>query len=305
MNWQAWLLALGAMLLLGSVAWLYSVWRRDVSIVDSLWSLFFLLAALIFAATAPGLGARGLLLLVLVAVWPVRLSAYITLRNWGHPEDYRYQAIRANNGPRFWLKSWYIVFGLQAVLAWIICLPLLPAISVPAESGWLDAVALLLFLTGFVFEAGGDYQLARFKADPNNKGRVLDSGLWRYTRHPNYFGEFCIWWAIYLFAVASGAWWSIASPLLMTFLLLRVSGVAMLEKPSATGAPTMSVTSCAPMHFFRVRDAQSATLWEQDNESNCDHQNTGWTCSRRIVYFRSRRIPGCDRQCLELQGLPG
>lgn len=237
MNWQTWLLALGAMLLLGSVAWLYSVWRRDVSIVDSLWSLFFLLAALIFAAIAPGLGDRGLLLLVLVAAWSIRLSAYITLRNWGHPEDYRYQAIRANNEPRFWLKSWYIVFGLQAVLAWIICLPLLPAISIPAALGWLDAVALLLFVTGFVFEAVGDYQLARFKADGNNKGRVLDSGLWRYTRHPNYFGEFCIWWAFYLFAVASGAWWSIASPLLMTFLLLRVSGVAMLEKTISDRRP--------------------------------------------------------------------
>jgi steroid 5-alpha reductase family enzyme len=229
-NWQTWLLALGAMLLLGSVAWLYSVWRRDVSIVDSLWSLFFLLAALIFAATTPGLGARGLLLLVLVAVWSIRLSMYITQRKWGHPEDYRYQAIRANNEPRFWLKSWYIVFGLQAVLAWIICLPLLPAITVPAALGWLDTVALLLFLTGLLFEAGGDYQLARFKRDSNNKGRVLDSGLWRYTRHPNYFCDFCIWWAFYLFAVASGAWWTIASPLLMTFLLLRVSGVAMLEK---------------------------------------------------------------------------
>jgi len=236
-NWQVYFLALGAMLLLGSVAWLYSVWRSDVSIVDSLWSLFFLLAALIFAATAPEPGARGLLLLVLVMLWSIRLSAYITLRNWGHPEDYRYQAIRANNEPRFWLKSWYIVFGLQAVLAWIICLPLLPAISVPAAPGWLDAVALVLFLTGFVFETGGDYQLARFKADGNNKGRVLDSGLWRYTRHPNYFGEFCISWAFYLIAVASGAWWSIVSPLLMTFLLLRVSGVAMLEKTISERRP--------------------------------------------------------------------
>lgn len=230
MNWHAYLLAFAAMLLLGSFAWLYSVWRQDVSIVDSLWSLFFLLAALVFATTTPELGVRGLLLLVLVAIWSIRLSTYITLRNWGHPEDYRYQTIRANNEPHFWLKSWYIVFGLQAVLAWIISLPLLPAISVPAAPGWLDAAALLLFVTGLVFEAGGDFQLARFKADSNNKGRVLDSGLWRYTRHPNYFGDFCIWWAFYLFALGSGAWWSIASPLLMSFLLLKVSGVAMLEK---------------------------------------------------------------------------
>jgi steroid 5-alpha reductase family enzyme len=236
-NWHAYLLALAAMLLLGSGAWLYSVWRRNVSVVDSLWSLFFLLAALIFAGITTGPGARGLLVLALVAIWSMRLSVYITWRNRDAPEDYRYQTIRANNEPNFWLKSWYIVFGLQAALAWIICLPLLPAISATTPPGWLDAAALLLFCTGLLFEAGGDYQLARFKADSKNKGRVLDSGFWRYTRHPNYFGDFCIWWAFYLFAVAGGAWWSVASPLLMSLLLLKVSGVAMLEKTISERRP--------------------------------------------------------------------
>lgn len=237
MNLHIYLLALAAMLIFASVAWIYSVLRSDVSIVDSLWSLFFLLGSVVFASTAGELSERGVLLLVLVAVWSLRLSTYITLRNRGEPEDYRYQTIRANNEPHFWLKSWYIVFGLQAALAWIICLPLLPAITVVSPLGWLDAVALLLFLVGLSFEAGGDYQLARFKADPANKGRVLDTGLWRYTRHPNYFGDFCIWWAFYLFAVAVGAWWSIVAPLLMSLLLLKVSGVAMLERTIASRRP--------------------------------------------------------------------
>lgn len=224
------MIALYLILLGGVAAWLVSVVRKDVSIVDSLWSLFFLLAASVFAFMAQPLSERALIVLGLVAIWALRLSIYITARNWGEAEDYRYQQIRANNEPGFTFKSLYIVFGLQGVLAWIIALPLLPAITTNAPLGILDGLAIALWLVGFVFEAGGDYQLSRFRADPANKGRVLDTGLWRYTRHPNYFGDFCIWWAFYLFALSAGGWWSVAAPLLMSFLLLKVSGVAMLEK---------------------------------------------------------------------------
>lgn len=221
--------ALVVIVVIGIVGWLFSVARKDVSFVDSLWSLFFLVAAIVFAIEAQPLSDRGTLVLVLVAVWSLRLSIYITARNWGAPEDYRYRSIRANNEPGFAFKSLFIVFGLQGVLAWIISLPLLPSIASPSALGPIDAIAALLWLLGFVFEAGGDYQLSRFKRRADSKGRVLDTGLWRYTRHPNYFGDFCIWWSFYLFAVAGGGWWSIVSPLLMSFLLLRVSGVAMLE----------------------------------------------------------------------------
>ena len=227
---HSYLVALYVIMLGGVIAWLSSLARRDVSFVDSLWSLFFLLAAIVFAYPSQPLSGRALIVLVLVAIWSLRLSIFITARNWGEPEDYRYRAIRANNEPHFEYKSLLIVFGLQGLLAWIIALPLLPAISSAAPLGVLDLAAAILWLTGFVFEAGGDYQLAQFKRNPDSKGRVLDSGLWRHTRHPNYFGDFCIWWAFYLFAVAAGGWWSIVSPLLMSFLLLRVSGVAMLEK---------------------------------------------------------------------------
>jgi steroid 5-alpha reductase family enzyme len=209
---SVYLLALGAILLIGTLAWVLSILVNDVSFVDSLWSLFFLLAAVIFAFDAEILSDRAWLVLGLVAIWALRLSLHITIRNWGEPEDYRYQKIRANNEPGFAVKSIYIVFGLQGVLAWIVAAPLLPAISASATLGILDGLAAVLWLAGFIFEAVGDYQLSRFQANANNKNQVLNTGLWRYTRHPNYFGEFCIWWAFWLFAVAAGAWWTVFSP---------------------------------------------------------------------------------------------
>jgi len=231
------LIALFVILVVGVASWVLSVIKRDVSFVDSLWSLFFLVAAAVFALAAEPLSIKGKLVLVLVAIWALRLSIYITARNWGEPEDYRYQSIRANNEPGFTFKSLYIVFGLQGVLAWLVALPLLPAITSGSAVNWIDGVAVALWLVGFVFEAGGDYQLSRFKARADSKGQVLDTGLWRYTRHPNYFGDFCIWWSFYLFAVASGGWWSILSPLLMSLLLLKVSGVAMLENTISERRP--------------------------------------------------------------------
>ena len=230
MDLPAYLFALALILGVAVAAWVVSVMIRNVAFVDSLWSLFFLIAAVVFAVEAAPLSARGLLVTLLVAVWALRLSLYIAARNWGEPEDYRYRKIRENNEPGFAFKSLYVVFGLQGILAWIIAMPLLPAIMNRGGIGPLEIVAAALWLVGFIFEAGGDYQLAKFKGDESNKGRVLSTGLWRYTRHPNYFGDFCIWWAFYLFAYAAGGWWTIVSPLLMSFLLLKVSGVAMLEK---------------------------------------------------------------------------
>ena len=221
---------LAVALMIAVAAWLVSIPKRDVSFVDSLWSLFFLAMMLTYLLQAPGVVERAYVVLFLVTVWAVRLSVFITLRDWGGPEDRRYQQIRADNEPRFWVKSLYIVFGLQAVLAWITSLPLLGVVLGATPLGWLDLAATALWLIGFGFESIGDQQLASFKAAPSNRGRVLDQGLWRYTRHPNYFGEACIWWAFYLFALSAGAWWSIVGPVVVTFLLLRVSGVALLEK---------------------------------------------------------------------------
>jgi len=228
-NLNAYLLALALITAIGVTAWGVSLKLRNVSIVDSLWSLMFVLAATAYLSTASETGPRAWLVLVLVSVWAVRLSAHITWRNWGEGEDYRYREIRKKNEPNFDVKSLYIVFGLQGVLASIVSLPLMVAIMGQAEIGLLDILGVLLWAIGFLFEAGGDYQLARFRANNKNQGRVLDTGFWRYTRHPNYFGDFCVWWGFYLIALSAGGWWSMVSPLLMSFLLLKISGVAMLE----------------------------------------------------------------------------
>jgi steroid 5-alpha reductase family enzyme len=218
-----------AIFVVAIAAWLVSLRIDDVSIVDSLWAVLILLPAACAALLLPA-GPRAACVLAMAAVWGARLSGYITWRNWGEGEDHRYRAIRARNEPGFRWKSLYLVFGLQGVLAWVVSAPLLVAVASSAPYHWLDAAGVLLFAVGFLFEAFGDLQLARFRADPASRGKVLDSGLWRYTRHPNYFGEFCIWWGFFLMALAAGGAWTIVSPVLMTILLLRVSGVALLEK---------------------------------------------------------------------------
>jgi len=223
------LAALVVILLFSISGWLLSLMRRDVSIVDSLWSLFFLIGLLVYAAYVTP-GPRLGLMFALVSLWAIRLSAYLTWRNWGEPEDRRYQAIRDRNQPGFSWKSLYLVFGLQGILAWLIAMPLFAAASGTNPLGLLDLTGVVLWIIGFVFETVGDWQLSRFRADPANRGKVLATGLWRYTRHPNYFGEATLWWGYFLIAAGSGGWWTVLAPILMTFLLLRVSGVTLLEQ---------------------------------------------------------------------------
>lgn len=212
------------------VGWAVSFVKGDVSIVDILWSLLILGAGLAFAAALPERGPRAVFVLVLAALWALRLSAHITWRNHGAPEDHRYRAIRARNQPHFEWKSLYLVFILQAVLAWIVSMPLAAAIAGGAEFGWLDLAGAALVLFGVAFESVADWQLAQFLQHRNSSGAVMDRGLWRFTRHPNYFGEWCVWWGFFLIAGAAGGWWAMVSPLLMSVLLLKVSGVGLLEK---------------------------------------------------------------------------
>ena len=220
------------------VLWIASRIKKDVGIVDSFWSLMILAAGLCFLFfSETKITERNGIVLLLLSVWAIRLAVHITWRNWGQEEDSRYQAIRKNNQPNFEFKSLYIVFLLQAFLAVIVALPLMSIFNSNNELNNLDYIALMFWITGMFFETVGDLQLARFKASKRTQGKVLDSGLWRYSRHPNYFGEFCIWWGFFLFAVASGHWWSIVSPLLMTILLLKVSGVSLLESTIAERRP--------------------------------------------------------------------
>jgi steroid 5-alpha reductase family enzyme len=219
---------------LALLTWAVSLARRDVSLVDRVWSLMIVAAGLAYAALLPAQSNwRGPAMLAVAGVWALRLSAYISWRNWGHGEDRRYQAIRARNQPHFEWKSLYLVFALQAVLAWVVAMPFLAALQGARPPGWIDMVGLALAVFGVVFEAVGDAQMARFKADAAHRGQVMDRGLWRYTRHPNYFGEACVWWGLWLMAASSGGWGGLAaivSPLLMTVLLLKVSGVRLLEQ---------------------------------------------------------------------------
>jgi len=214
----------------GGLAWAIATARRYVGLVDIFWPIFFVVGAAVYATATPSLDARAVLVLLLVTGWALRLSIYLAVRNWNAPEDHRYRAIRERNDPGFTWKSIYLVFGLQAMLAWIISAPLAAAIGSAAPIGALDVFGAALIVFGIGFEAFADSQLAQFKADRANVGRVMDRGLWRYSRHPNYFGEFCVWWGLYAIAFSAGAWWTVFSPLFMTLLLLKISGVALLEK---------------------------------------------------------------------------
>jgi steroid 5-alpha reductase family enzyme len=223
-----------------SAVWLLSLLLRDSSIIDVFWGLGFVLACWIyFAATPDGYLPRKGLLTLLVTLWGLRLSLYILIRNWKRGEDYRYRQWRQAAGRSWWWRSYFKVFLLQGALLWLISTPLLAAqlSPSPARLTVLDILAVLVWGIGFFFETAGDWQLARFKADPGNRGRLLTSGIWRYTRHPNYFGDAAQWWGFYLFALATGGWWTIFSPLLVTVLLVKVSGAARLEKSLAENKP--------------------------------------------------------------------
>ncbi|MCP4077057.1 MAG: DUF1295 domain-containing protein [Gammaproteobacteria bacterium] len=242
--------ALPFIVIMGFITWLYSVKKQNVNSVDSLWSLMFLMAAMVYLFFNNSPEFREWIIFCLVALWSLRLSVHLTLRNWGHEEDRRYRQIRSNNEPGFKFKSLYIIFGLQGFLAWIISIPLLIALSSSTPLSWLDGIAMILWIIGFTFEALGDYQLVAFKRFTMNHNKVLDSGLWAYTRHPNYFGEFCMWWAYFLFAIPAGGWWTVYAPLLMSFLLLKVSGVVMLEKDIGQRRPAYQHYISTTNSFF-------------------------------------------------------
>ncbi|MBU0596471.1 DUF1295 domain-containing protein [Candidatus Bipolaricaulota bacterium] len=225
-------LTLGIAIGFMTVIWIFSLILRNASIVDIFWGPGFITLACAVFAVARGSSARSLLMLVLVLAWGVRLALHVGIRNAGRGEDWRYRKWRDEAGPAFWWRSYFKVFLLQGTILAVVALPLTLGISAvgPARIGGLGIAGLGVWLLGFAFETIGDAQLSRFKRDPANAGKVMDRGLWRYTRHPNYFGESLVWWGIFLIAAATplGAW-SVFGPVLITFLLVRVSGVRMLE----------------------------------------------------------------------------
>jgi steroid 5-alpha reductase family enzyme len=217
----------GAMVLL----WVLATVIRNVSIVDIAWGAGFAVVAAVSLWLAPERGSRAVAVAALTFVWGVRLTAYLAWRNLGHGEDKRYQVIRKHNDPGFWWKSLYLVFAFQGALILLVSLPVQVGVLHPSISSLpLFAAGCAAFGIGLFFETVGDYQLARFKRDPANQGKVMDRGLWRYTRHPNYFGDFMVWWGLFAIAVPDLAHvWIAVGPLVMSVLLLRVSGVTLLE----------------------------------------------------------------------------
>jgi steroid 5-alpha reductase family enzyme len=234
------LIGLGLILAASTVVWMISVRLEDASIADISWGLGFVLLAWLYCLLSPTLTPRSWLVAVLITLWGARLSWHIFRRNHGHEEDPRYQAMRASHGQAFRWRSLFTVFWLQGVILWFVALPLLAAVQTahPAALTAVDGLGVLLFAVGFSFEVVGDRQLRRFRADQSNRGRVLDRGLWRYTRHPNYFGDAALWWGVYALAAATpNGWLTVLSPALMTFLLMRVSGVTLLEQSLKASKP--------------------------------------------------------------------
>jgi steroid 5-alpha reductase family enzyme len=226
------LTGLGVILTTVTLVWVLSVKLRDASIADVCWGSGFVLLAWLYCLLSPTLTARSWLVAMLITLWGGRLTLHILRRNHGNGEDPRYSAMRATHGEAFWWRSLGVVFWLQGAILWFVAIPLLVAVRAPRPGALtaVDGVGVVLFAIGFGFEVVGDYQLERFKAEPSNRGHVLDRGLWRYTRHPNYFGDVTLWWGVYAIAAATpGGWLTVLSPALMSFLLVRVSGLTLLE----------------------------------------------------------------------------
>jgi steroid 5-alpha reductase family enzyme len=216
-----------------TLLWIWSVFIKNVSIVDIFWGFGFVVVNTFYVFMSGELNARKILILTLVSIWGLRLAIYLAFRNIGKGEDFRYQEFRRNYGTkRYWWFSFFQTFLLQGILIMIVSLPLLGIHSSTSsgELGLLDYLGIIVWLIGFAFEAGGDFQLAHFKRDLANKGKVLNTGFWKYTRHPNYFGDSAVWWAYAIFSIAAGSYWQIIGSVVMTLLIIKVSGVALLEK---------------------------------------------------------------------------
>jgi len=230
---QIWLHALLLIIVLMTFLWIISIFIRNVSIVDIFWGLGFVIVSGVYFVHAPGNEGRKLLVLILTLIWGTRLSGYIAWRNHGRGEDFRYREFRKKYGEnRYWWISYFQTFLLQGVLMWLISAPLLAAQFYSSGSfpGILDIAGGVVWLTGFIFEAGGDYQMARFRANPENRGKILDRGFWRLTRHPNYFGDSAVWWGYALICISAGSYIPVLGSVLMTAMIIKVSGVALLEK---------------------------------------------------------------------------
>ncbi len=215
-----------------TLVWVASLVREDASLVDRFWGAGIVLLALVYQGWV-GAPAHGWWMVALVALWGVRLSLHLTWRSWGAGEDPRYRALREASAQGWAWRSLATVFWLQGVVSWVIAMPALYAIYHGSLGMWtspLGVIGVSAFALGWLYESVADWQLLRFKARAAQDGQVCQSGLWRFSRHPNYFGEMVLWWGVWAIAAAAGGWWMVFSPLLVTLLLARVTGVPLLER---------------------------------------------------------------------------
>ena len=229
---QIFFLGLTLIMIMMTLLWGVSIIVKNVSIVDLFWGLGFVLTGGFYFLKTDGLEIRKIILLILVAIWGLRLSFYLAWRNIGEGEDFRYKQFREKYGKKFWWLSFFQIFLFQGVLMWIISAPLLGAQYYGRNNAFsvIDIIGIFFWLIGFFFESTGDFQLARFKAEPSNKNKVLDKGLWSYTRHPNYFGDSSVWWGFGIICLAAGSYIPVLGSVLMTFIIIKISGIGLLEK---------------------------------------------------------------------------
>jgi len=252
---QIYLQAFLVIMALMSMLWIISVIIKNASIVDIFWGFGFVAATVFYFLKTGDQNIRKVVIVTIVTIWGLRLSAYLAWRNLGKGEDFRYQNFRKKYGEkRYWWFSFFQVFLLQGTLMWIISAPLLGAQinSNVTQLNALDYIGITVWIIGFMFEAGGDLQLALFKSDPSNNGKVLDKGFWRYTRHPNYFGDSAVWWGYGIICIASGSYLPALGSVLMTALIIKVSGVAMLEK---------SLKEQKPQYLEYIRKTSAFLPW--------------------------------------------
>ena len=282
----AWgVLATGVLMM---VMWSVSLLLRDASIVDRVWGLTFVVQAWVYVAVTRPTSFLPWLMVALVSIWGLRLSVHIHLRNRGQDEDYRYARMREEHGDRFWWYSLFSVFLLQGAISLVVAAPVLMVIArqEPVNGLGLVAAGVAVWLLGFVFEALGDWQLARFKASPENRGKLLTTGLWSLTRHPNYFGDATLWWGYFLIAASvQDGWISAFGPLLMSVLIRFVSGVSMMEKDQIAKRPNYA-------EYIRSTPAFFPRVWPSAS-SGCRKRRPCWCKSssprlRSMCEFRRR-----------------
>lgn len=252
---EFWSIYLGGLILLVtgmSILWIASVILTNASIVDPFWGFSFVIIGwFYFTRTTGGAEIRKTVLMILVTIWGLRLFLYLLWRNWGDGEDFRYQAWRRSYGPkRYWWISFFQTFMLQGLLVWIISSALLGAQIQGGSLNFIDYLGIGIWVVGITFEAGSDWQLARFKADPANQGKLLTTGFWKYTRHPNYFGDAACWWGYGLLSIAAGSYLPALGAVIMTLLIIRISGVLLLEKSLAKNKPGYAAYAKRTSAFF-------------------------------------------------------